>query len=71
MNKRTILIIVAAIVLIALTVMKLLSNKEKAAAKIYIHDTEAAILVEAANPSTHRFESEFSFLEPLIRSARI
>lgn len=62
MNKRTIIIIAVAAVLIGLTVMKLLSNKEKAAAKIYIHDTEAAILVEDATPVMHQFESEFSFL---------
>jgi RND family efflux transporter MFP subunit len=62
MNKKTIIFIVVGIGLIALTVMKLKSNKEKAAAKIYIHDVETPILVEAAQPETHTFASAFSYL---------
>jgi RND family efflux transporter MFP subunit len=42
--------------------MKLLSNKEKAATKIYIHDMDAAVLVEAVNPEVHTFESAFNYL---------
>jgi RND family efflux transporter MFP subunit len=62
MNKRTLIIIAVGIGLISLTILKLLSNKEKAAEKIYIHDTEAAILVQDATPQMHTFESSFSFL---------
>jgi RND family efflux transporter MFP subunit len=42
--------------------MKLLSNKEKAEAKIYIHDLEAPILVEDGTLQVHTFENAFSFL---------
>ena len=62
MNKRTILIILLSVIFVALTIMKLLSNKEKAAAKIYIHDMDAAVLVEAVNPEVHTFESAFNYL---------
>lgn len=60
--KRVIIISLFLVVLIGLTVMKLISNKEKAEKKIYIHDTEAEILVEAGNPAKHTFESSLSFL---------
>ena len=62
MNKRTLIIAIAAVVLIALTVMKLMTNKDAAEKKIYIHDSEAAVLVEDATPSVHTFESSFTFL---------
>ena len=62
MNKRTIFIILLSVIFVALTIMKLLSNKEKAAAKIYIHDMDAAVLVEAVNPEVHTFESAFNYL---------
>lgn len=62
MNKRLIIIALVAVVLVGLTVMKLLSNKEAVEKKIYIHDMEAAILVKDVTPSTHTFASAFSFL---------
>ena len=62
MNKRTITIIIVAAVLIGLTVMKLLSNKSAVEKKIYIHDMEAAVLIEDVSPQMHTFESAFSFL---------
>jgi RND family efflux transporter MFP subunit len=62
MNKRVIISTIIGIAIIGVIAMKLKSNKEKAEAKIYIHDMEAAILVEAAVPSMHTFESSFSFL---------
>ena len=62
MNKRTLIIAITAVVLIALTVMKLMTNKDAAEKKIYIHDSEAAVLVEDATPSVHTFESSFTFL---------
>ncbi|MES2588472.1 MAG: efflux RND transporter periplasmic adaptor subunit [Bacteroidota bacterium] len=60
--KRVLIISLVALVLISGTVMKLMSNKEKVAEKIYIHDMDAQILVEEAKPSTHSFESSLSFL---------
>lgn len=60
--KKGLIIGAVVLALIALTVMKLVSNKEKAAAKIYIHDVDAPVLVETANPGFHTFESGFSFL---------
>ncbi|MFN5909729.1 MAG: efflux RND transporter periplasmic adaptor subunit [Bacteroidota bacterium] len=62
MNKRSIIIILISIALVVITVLKLLSNKAKAAEKIYIHDMEAAVLVDAVNPSQHTFENAFSYL---------
>lgn len=62
MNKRTIVITLLTVVFIGLTVMKLLSNKNEAKKKIYIHDTTTAVLVKEVNPSIHTFESSFSFL---------
>lgn len=62
MNKRIIIIGISAVVLVGLTVMKLMSNKQAVEKKIYIHDMEAAVLVEATLPSMHTFESSFSFL---------
>ena len=60
--KKAIIIGGVVLVLIALTVMKLVANKGKAEAKIYIHDVDAPILVETAQPDFHTFESGFSFL---------
>jgi len=62
MNKRIIIIGISAVALIGLTVMKLMSNKQAVEKKIYIHDMEAAVLVEATVASMHTFESSFSFL---------
>jgi RND family efflux transporter MFP subunit len=62
MNKRLIISIITAIFLIIIIVMKLLSNKEKAEAKIYIHDVTEKTLVEAQLPSNHTFNSSLSFL---------
>ncbi|MCE3295113.1 MAG: hypothetical protein K0R65_827 [Crocinitomicaceae bacterium] len=60
--KRIIIISVVAVVLIGLTVAKLMGNKAKAAEKIYIHDSDAEILVEEGRPETHTFESSLMFL---------
>jgi len=62
MNKRIITIVGIAVVLIALGAMKLKSNKEQVATKLYIHDTTASILVETQKPSVHGFDNAFSFL---------
>lgn len=62
MNKRIILIVSIVIVLLALAVMKLKSNKENVEAKVYIHDATAEVFVEASTPQTHTFESSLSFL---------
>lgn len=62
MNKRLIIIIVVAVGLVGLTAMKLMSNQEAVKKKIYIHDSEAAVLVEETAPSIHTFESAFSYL---------
>ena len=56
MNKRVITIIGIAILLISISVIKLKSNKEKVANKLYIHDVEAPILVEVASPRQHTFD---------------
>jgi RND family efflux transporter MFP subunit len=60
--KRIIFISIAAVVLIGLTVFKLLSNSQEAKNKIYIHDMEAAVLVDTDQPKQHTFESAFSYL---------
>lgn len=62
MNKRLIIILSVAVVLVALAVMKLLSNKKAAEEKLYIHDASAAVYVETATPETHTFENALSFL---------
>lgn len=62
MNKRNLIIILVGIGFLALIVVKLMSNKQKVADKIYIHDMEAAVLVEEITPTMHNFESSFSFL---------
>jgi len=62
MNKRNIIIIIAAIGVLALIAVKLMSNKKKVEEKIYIHDMEASVLVEDTLPEMHNFESSFSYL---------
>lgn len=62
MNKRVITIIGISIVLVILGALKLKSNKEKVAKKLYIHDSTAAILVEVKKPAFHAFENSFSYL---------
>lgn len=62
MNKRNLIVILVGVVVLALIIVKLISNKEKVAKKIYIHDMEAAVLVEDVAPTMHSFESSFSFL---------
>ena len=62
MNKRVLTIIGIAIVLVVISVVKLKSNKQKVQAKLYIHDTTTAILVNVAKPKFHSFENSFSYL---------
>lgn len=62
MKKRVIIITVVVIGLIAVTAMKLASNKAKVEQKIYIHDINAAVLVEAEQPQMHTFDNSFSYL---------
>ena len=62
MNKRVITIIGIAIVLVAISVVKLKNNKQKVQAKLYIHDTTTAILVNVLKPNFHSFENAFSYL---------
>lgn len=62
MNKRLIIIIIVGVGLVGLTAMKLMSNQKAVQKKIYIHDSEAAVLVEETAPSIHTFESAFSYL---------
>ena len=52
--KRIILISIIVIGALALTVTKLLSNADAAKKKIYIHDLEAAVLVETATDNNNR-----------------
>jgi RND family efflux transporter MFP subunit len=60
--KRIILISLAVLVLLVLTIGKLFSNASAAKKKIYIHDMNAKVLVQTANPQIHTFESAFSYL---------
>jgi RND family efflux transporter MFP subunit len=62
MNKRVITIIGIAILLISISIIKLKSNKEKVADKLYIHDVETPILVEVASPRQHTFDQGFHYL---------
>lgn len=62
MNKRLIIVLIVAVALVSLAAMKLMSNKQKAEDKIYIHDFDAAVYVETATPSSHTFENALSFL---------
>jgi RND family efflux transporter MFP subunit len=60
--KRVIIVSIIGIALIVLTIITLLGNKEKAAAKIYINDVNASVLVETTKPQLHTFDSQFSYL---------
>lgn len=62
MNKRVIISVVVAIGVIALIVVKLMANKEKAKEKIYIHDVNAAVSVETTTPYEHSFENALTYL---------
>lgn len=62
MNKRVIIVSVIFVALAALTVMKLMSNKEKVKEKIYVYDPKTAILVETSHPQEHTFENSMSYL---------
>lgn len=62
MNKRVIIGIVVGLVLVGLTVMKLLSNKEQVKEKIYVYDPNTAILVETSSPEMHTFDQALNFL---------
>lgn len=61
--KRILFISLAVIGILALTITKLLNNADKAKKKIYIHDLNAAVLVETTPPNAnYTFESAYSFL---------
>ena len=60
--KRIIFISIAVLAFLGLVITKLLSNADKAKKKIYIHDMEAAVLVDTDKPQMHTFESGFSYL---------
>jgi RND family efflux transporter MFP subunit len=60
--KRIIFISLAVLALLGLTIFKLFSNSKEAKKKIYIHDMEAAVLVDTDQPQMHTFESAFSYL---------
>jgi RND family efflux transporter MFP subunit len=60
--KRIIFISLAVLALLGLTIFKLLSNSKEAKKKIYIHNMEAAVLVDTDQPQMHTFESAFSYL---------
>jgi RND family efflux transporter MFP subunit len=60
--KKGLIIGFTAVAIIAIIVLKLKANKEIVDKKIYIHDTTAAVLVEATTPKNHTFESAYSFL---------
>ena len=60
--KRVVIVSIIGIALIILTIVTLLGNKEKAAAKLYIHDVNASVLVETTKPQLHTFDSQFSYL---------
>lgn len=62
MNKRIITITVVSVVFVGLIIAKLLSNKDEAEKKIYIHNSDAAVLVEGVSPTMHTFESSYNFL---------
>ena len=61
-NKSILAGIGVAIILIALIVVKLVSNKKTVEEKIYIPEVDAPVLVEVVNPSWYTFEDEFSYL---------
>ena len=61
-NRSVIAGIGIGIILIALVVLKLISNKKTVEEKVYIPDVDAPVLVEVSNPTMHTFEDEFSYL---------
>lgn len=62
LNKSIIAGIGIAVILIALIVVKLLSNKKTVEEKIYIPEVDAPALVEVITPTMHTFEDEFTYL---------
>ncbi len=62
MNKRVIIIIAVAVVLLGLTIFKLKSNQKEVAEKIYIYDPKTSVLVETAQMKEHTFENSMLFL---------
>jgi RND family efflux transporter MFP subunit len=62
MNKRTIFIGAFIALLLVFGAQKLIANKKAVEAKLYIHDTSAAILVETIKPNQHTFDHAMSFL---------
>lgn len=60
--RRVVIVILVAVILVVLTIIKLLNNKEAVATKLYIHDVNAAVLVEITKPEYHQFDSQFSYL---------
>ncbi|MFM7301122.1 MAG: efflux RND transporter periplasmic adaptor subunit [Crocinitomicaceae bacterium] len=60
--KRIIIISLFALAVIVFAALKLMSNKEEAATKIFERDPSTAVLVHIAKPSNHTFESSLSFL---------
>ena len=60
--KRIIIISLFAAAIIVFAAVKLMSNKEEAATKIFERDPSTAVLVEVSNPAFHTFESSLSFL---------
>jgi len=62
MNKSLLAGIAVGIVLLVLTVVRLLANKQSVEEKIYIPDVDAPVLVEVEKPQWYTFQSEFSYL---------
>lgn len=62
MNKRILFILAFVVVLLFVGIQKLIANKKEVEAKLYVHDSSIAILVESEKPSLHTFEHSLSFL---------
>ena len=62
MNKRITIISSIALFIIIIGAIKLKSNKDTVAQKIYIHDSSIPILVSVESPREHTFENSFSYL---------
>lgn len=60
--KKVLVLSVVGVGLIVLTIVTLIGNRKKAAAKLYIHDVNASVLVETIKPELHTFDSQFSYL---------
>ena len=60
--KRILIISLFAAAIIVFAAVKLMSNKEEAATKIFERDPSTAVLVEVSKPAFHTFESSLSFL---------